>query len=261
MNEAKAGTAHAAAPIVRHIGTRIRLAAAFLTILPVAPSAQADSADVAASFGWFPFVGFLIGAALCVIDRALAPVLNPPLRSMIVIAALAAVTGAVHLDGLADAADALSAGRDRARALEILRDSRIGSFGATALIFILTLKMAALATAEPANRDAALMLAPGLGRWAMVAVARGRDYLRPGGAGAGLLAQENGRNLRVATIIALIGVAIFAARHALAAIIVAAMSVWALRALYRRWLGGVTGDLIGAAGEIVETAVLIALSR
>lgn len=260
MNAAGTGPARSAAPIARHIGTRIRLAAAFLTILPVAPSAQADPADVAASYGWFPLVGFLIGVALCVFDRALAPVLNPSLRSILVIAALTAVTGAVHLDGLADAADALGAGRDRARTLEILRDSRIGSFGAIALIFILTLKFAALASADPANRGAALILAPGLGRWAMVAVARGLDYLRPSGAGSGLLAETDDRNLRVATIIALAGVALFAVRRPLAAIIAAAALAYALRALYRRWLGGITGDLIGAAGEIIETAVLITLS-
>lgn len=248
-------------PLARHIFTRIRLAAAFLTILPVAPADSAEPADIAASFGWFPLVGFVLGVTLCALDWSLAPILHPALRAVIVVAALTAVTGAIHLDGLADTADALGAGRDRTRALEILRDSRIGSFGAIALIFILTLKFVAIATADPADRRRALILAPGLGRWAMVAVSAGMDYLRPGGAGSALLGQERGgSNPRLATIIGLIGVAVFAVHRSLAAIVAAAALTFAMRVFYRRWLGGITGDLIGAAGEIVETAVMIALT-
>ncbi len=112
-------------------GEQIRLAISFLTIIPVINGARAsDKNVVAASFGWFPLVGFGIGAALCVEDFALGYVFSPAIRSVLVVMTLAIVTGALHLDGLADTADALGAGRDRARALEILRDSRIGSFGA-----------------------------------------------------------------------------------------------------------------------------------
>ena len=239
---------------------QVRLAAAFLTILPVGSAIDAASADVAASFGWFPLVGFGIGLTLCAADWALAPFFGHALRAVLIVLVLTVLTGAVHLDGVADTADALGAGRNRARALEILRDSRIGSFGSMALFFVLGLKVVAIAGAGGGGRYAAIFMAPGLGRWAMVALASGLDYLRAEGAGAAMLSRDRSRNLRVATVTAVVALAPLVMFHALRACLVAAAVTLALRSFYRRWLGGVTGDLIGAAGELVETAVLIAVA-
>jgi adenosylcobinamide-GDP ribazoletransferase len=237
---------------------QLRLAAAFLTILPAGPAEAASSEDVAASFGWFPLVGFGIGLALCGIDRMLAQVFDNGMRALLVVLILTTLTGGLHLDGLADTADALSAGNDRERVLQILRDSRIGSFGAIALIFVIVMKVFALAGSAGSQRYAALYMAPGLGRWAMVAMASGLDYLRAEGAGAVMLSRDRRRNLKVATITAVIALIPLVMMHALRACVIAAIATLAMRSFYRRWIGGVTGDLIGAAGEIVETAVLIA---
>jgi len=239
---------------------QVRLAISFLTILPVGPAKASAAADVAASFGWFPLVGFGLGLTLCAMDRVLAPLLSRSLRAVLVVLALTVVTGALHLDGIADTADALGAGRDRERALEILHDSRIGSFGSIALFFVLALKVLAIAGTGGSQRYATLYMAPGLSRWAMVALVSGLDYLRPEGVGAKLLSRDRRRNLRVATVTAVIALAPLVTLHSLRACLIAAAVTLALRALYRRWLGGVTGDLIGAAGELVETAVLIALA-
>jgi adenosylcobinamide-GDP ribazoletransferase len=244
----------------RGLLTEFRLAASFLTILPVGGARAAVPEAVAASFAWFPLIGFLVGAALCLEDYALAPLFPQVLRSTLVILTLTVVTGAVHLDGLADTADALGAGRDRERALEILRDSRIGSFGAIAIVFALMLKVLALATMGRPRRYAALYLAPGLARWTMVAVASGLDYLREQGAGAALLARSSRRNLVLATITAAAATLPIISLRAFAAALIAAAIALAMRWLYRRWLGGVTGDLVGAAGELAEIAVLIAMS-
>jgi adenosylcobinamide-GDP ribazoletransferase len=238
---------------------QVRLAISFLTILPIGP-ANAASADVAASFGWFPLVGFGIGLMLCAMDWLLAPLFGYALRAVLIVLILTALTGALHLDGLADTADALGAGRNRERALEILRDSRIGSFGAIALFFVIGLKIIAIANRGGAQRYAMLYMAPGLGRWAMVALASGLDYLRAEGAGAAMLSRDRRRNLRVATVTAVVALAPLMMLHALRACLIAVAVTLALRAFFRRWLGGVTGDLIGAAGELVETAVLIALA-
>jgi adenosylcobinamide-GDP ribazoletransferase len=240
--------------------TEIRLAAAFLTILPLAGVRSAAPEAVAGSFAWFPLVGFLIGGVLSLEDAALARIFPQVLRSVLIILSLTIVTGAVHLDGLADTADALGAGRDRARALEILRDSRVGSFGAIALMFALMLKVLALATMGWPRRLAALYLAPGLARWTMVAVASGLGYLREQGAGAALLARSGRRNLTLGTITAAAAMLPIVSFRALAAALVAVCVAIAARWFYRRWLGGVTGDLIGAAGEIAEIAALIAMS-
>jgi adenosylcobinamide-GDP ribazoletransferase len=237
-----------------------RLAASFLTILPVSPSIAARDDDIAASFGWFPLVGFAIGLTVCVLDLSLTPLIRGPLRSVLIVLALTALTGALHLDGLADTADALGAGANRERALEILRDSRIGSFGAIALCFAIVLKAVAIVSSGGTQRLAMLYIAPGLGRWAMVALASSLDYLRAEGAGVVMLSRDRRRNLTVATLTTIIALAPLVMLHALRACVIAAVATLALRAFYQRWLGGVTGDLIGAAGELVETAVLIALS-
>jgi adenosylcobinamide-GDP ribazoletransferase len=94
----------------------------------------------------------------------------------------------------------------------------------------------------------------------MVAIASSLDYLRAEGAGATMLSRERRRNLKIATIIAIVMLAPLVMFHALRACVIAAVATLALRSFYRRWMGGVTGDLIGAAGEIVETAVLIAIA-
>ncbi|MBV8452300.1 MAG: adenosylcobinamide-GDP ribazoletransferase [Deltaproteobacteria bacterium] len=238
--------------------TEIRLAAGFLTIIPVGGE-SATAAEVAASFGWFPLIGFILGAILTIADYMIASFIASAVRSALLVLALTAITGAIHLDGLADTADALSAGRDRARALEILRDSRIGTFGAVAVFFVLALKVAALASAAH-SRSGALYLAPGIARWAMVAVPYRLTYLREYGAGSALLGIQAQRNLRVASLVTLLAVLLAGSILTLRGILVAIILVWIFRAFYTRWLGGVTGDLIGAAGEIIETATLIALT-
>jgi adenosylcobinamide-GDP ribazoletransferase len=144
--------------------------------------------------------------------------------------------------------------------LEVLRDSRIGSFGTIALVFVIMLKVFALAGVGGAPRYAAIYMATGLGRWAMVALASGLDYLRPEGAGAAMLSRDRRRNLKTATLIAMVALVPLVKLHAVRACVAAALMTLALRSFYRRWMGGVTGDLIGAAGEIVETAVLIAVT-
>jgi adenosylcobinamide-GDP ribazoletransferase len=240
--------------------TEVRLAAGFLTILPVLPRSGAAPEALAASFGWFPLVGFALGAVLVAENLLLTPLFGDLLAAVLLVLTFTVLTGVVHLDALADTADALGAGSDRRRALEIMRDSRIGSFGAVAIVFFIALEMVALATMGEARRAAALWLAPGLARWAMTAVSWRLDYLRAEGAGTALLGSGEDRNLALSSAVAAIAaLPIFSWRVMVAYLVAAALAV-ALRAVYRRWLGGVTGDLIGAAGELIEVAVLLVMA-
>jgi adenosylcobinamide-GDP ribazoletransferase len=238
----------------------LRLALAFLTILPVGPRRAVARESVAESLAWFPLCGFMIGALLAVADSSLGFISGWPLKSALTVVLLTLLTGAVHLDGLADTADALGAGRDRERALEIMRDSAIGSFGAIALFFVLALKTIALAGLVGRHRSEALYLAPGLARWAMVAVSCGLDYLRAEGAGSTLLEGDANRSFAFASITALTAVLLAPWRRMLGACAATAIATLALRGFYRRWLGGVTGDAIGAAGEIVEAIVFVVMA-
>jgi adenosylcobinamide-GDP ribazoletransferase len=242
--------------------TELPLAISFLTILPVIDQRPASEETVAASFAWFPIVGFLIGLALAGEDWLLAHVFAQVIRSVLIIVSLTVITGAVHLDGLADTADALGAGRDRERALDILRDSRVGTFGASAIFFDLALKILALSTLAGNRRYAAMIIAPMLARWAMLLVARGLPYLRASGSGSTLLRGTfSAARTAVVAIFTIIVMLILGALRPIAlAAAVAIAIVFTMRSFYRRWLGGLTGDLIGACGELVEVAVLITMA-
>jgi adenosylcobinamide-GDP ribazoletransferase len=238
--------------------TELPLAISFLTILPVIDQRPASEETVAASFAWFPIVGFLAGLALVGEDWLLAHIFAQVIRSVLIVISLTVVTGAVHLDGLADTADALGAGRDRERALDILRDSRVGTFGASAIFFDLTLKILALSTLAGHRRYAALIVAPMLARWAMLPIARGLPYLRASGSGSTLLNDKDlGMRAAIVTVFTCLVAIVLGGAVATA---VAIAIVFAMRFFYRRWLGGVTGDLIGACGELVEIAVLVTMA-
>ncbi len=240
----------------------LRLATSFLTIFPVIDQRRASDDTVAASFAWFPIVGFALGAALIAEDWILAHIFAQVIRSVLIILSLTVITGAVHLDGLADTADALGAGRDRERALDILHDSRVGTFGASAIFFDLTLKILALSTLAGHRRYAALLVAPMLARWAMLLVASGLPYLRASGAGSTLLINNKlgSRSAFVAVFTIAVMLILSAMRPIALATAVAIIIVFKMRWFYRRWMGGVTGDLIGACGELVEIAVLVTMA-
>jgi adenosylcobinamide-GDP ribazoletransferase len=240
--------------------TELRLAVSFLTIIPVIDQRRASEDTVAASFAWFPIVGCFIGIALAAEDWLLAHVFAQVIRSVLIAISLTVVTGAVHLDGLADTADALGAGRDRERALDILRDSRVGTFGACAIFFDLTLKILALSTLVGSRRYAALIFAPMLARWAMPLVSAGLPYLRSSGAGSTLLKNGSPGSSVILVVFLLFLTLLWGVRPLALGIVIAAVIVLAMRLFYRRWLGGVTGDLIGACGELVEIAVLITMA-
>ena len=242
--------------------TELRLAVSFLTIIPVIDQRRPSEDAVAASFAWFPIVGCLIGIALAAEDWLLSYVFAQVIRSVLIVISLTVVTGAVHLDGLADTADALGAGRDRDRALDILRDSRVGTFGASAIFFDLTLKILALSTLAGDRRYAALIIAPTLARHVMTAVGSGLPYLRESGAGSTLLnAHGSPRTALMIQCGMIFVMSILLSWLRLAVTLGVAYAIMiAMRLFYRRWLGGVTGDLIGACGELVEIAVLLTMS-
>jgi adenosylcobinamide-GDP ribazoletransferase len=238
---------------------QLRLAVSFLTIIPI-PIESANDSDVAASMACFPLIGLLMGLTFALEDRALAFWLGHAMRSALIVLSMAVLSGAIHLDGLADTADALGAGRDRLRALEILRDSRIGAYGTIALFFALGLKVLSLASLAGKPRLAALILAPMLSRWALVAVSHKLDYLRAAGAGSSMLGRGSERNLTIASVIVLLAMIPFWSRKVFITYAMAVVATFAMRSFYRLWLHGITGDLIGACGEIVEVLAMVILA-
>ncbi len=233
--------------IVAQLATALR----FLTIVPVGGA----TVPVGQSALFFPVVGLGLGAALLAADLALTPVAPAGLRSVIVVALLVVLTRARHLHGLASTADGLLAG-DRARALAIMREHTTGAFGALVLVLVLALKMRSLDAAPAETRAAALLLAPMLGRWAIVVLAFGSLPARPDGVGFTMVRSLTFREFGIATVVALwVTLAATAARGLVAALVVASVTI-GCRILTHRKLGGVTGDALGAIAEVTEALVL-----
>ena len=211
----------------------------------------------------FPVVGAAVGAlgglAYGACSRAGLP---SPVGAVWTLVAMLLTTGAFHEDGLADLADGLGGGRTRARKLEIMRDSRIGSFGALALMLSLAARGAAIAAiGEPAAVAAALVAAAALGRAGILILVLALDPARPDGLAAGLRRRAPAR-LAAGLVIALAAAFILLPPNA-AASAVAGMVLTAiiLAWIVRRQIGGYTGDALGATAVLGECVALGLIGR
>jgi cobalamin 5'-phosphate synthase/cobalamin synthase len=240
---------------------RLLHAVAFLTRLPVPGAPIAGAADVGRAAPFFPAAGALLGGLLALAARALAPRVPPLPLAALLVALLAALTGALHLDGLADTADGFGGGRTRDDVLRIMRDHAIGAYGATALALVLVVDVTLLAALLERGRAVpALVVAPALARWVPVPLSRLLPYARPGG-GLGASVTDHGSRLGLAGATALaVGVAVGVAGSA-GLIALAAVALFALAhgLACRRRIGGVTGDTLGAGVELAQAVALLVL--
>jgi adenosylcobinamide-GDP ribazoletransferase len=234
-----------------------RAAVAFLTRLPVGTS-ELSVATLSRAAPWFPAVGLVVGGVMAG-TRALANLALAPTPST-VLALLAAivVTGALHEDGLADAADAMGAHVTRERKLAILRDPRVGTYGALALILAVAFALAVLAPLDDAHFARAALVGHVLGRWSILPQALALPPARADGSGA--LVRPTATAVAAGSGIAL-ATALLAG--GLVAGAIAAGTACALTALgataAHRALGGVTGDTFGAVAKVVELGSYAAL--
>jgi len=154
----------------------LRAAMAFLTVIPVATAEGTSGERLGRAY--FPAVGALLGLVAGIAFALAAPVTSPLIAAVAATAVMAVLTGALHLDGLADAADGLFGGGDIARRLEVMRDSRVGSFGLVAVVLILVGDVAALASMSAPRAIVALVIAGALSRWALLLVIAALPYVR-----------------------------------------------------------------------------------
>lgn len=242
---------------------QLAAAVAFLTRLPVGKGPSFTAEDVGRSAKWFPLVGVFIGGLYALAAHGLAAWFPSMLTAVIIVVIEALLTGALHLDGLADMADGFGGGRSREDVLRIMRDHSIGAYGAVALILIILLKVSAVSTLI--DRHSAvpyLMLSPVLGRWSAVLLSYALPYARRTTdeglhAGGAITDFVGWRELAVSTLIAF-GVAVGMA-HIFGIVCwlgVAAVSA-GLAFICRARIGGVTGDTLGASVEISEAVVFL----
>lgn len=231
---------------------------AFLTRLPVDPGPVTD-ADLGRSAAFFPLVGVALGLACVGLDRALRAIGVPaPLVAVLVVALLAALSGGLHLDGVADLFDGLAGGRgDRERTLAIMRDSRIGAHGALALVLVVLAKVVAVHELLARGDGLALLAVPAVARWAVLPQLAFFPYARPDGLGRAFHETVGIVVLGVSTIF-VSGLAISVRHHALGELPAALGISLAIAFWVRPRLGGLTGDVHGATIELCEVAALLA---
>lgn len=235
------------------------IAVQFLTRLPVRLPGMPGPEQVGRSLLWYPLVGALVGLLLLAAHLLLAgaPAL---LQAALLLALWVGLSGGLHLDGLADTADAWVGGLgDRERTLAIMQDPRSGPIAVVVLVLLLLLKFAALVALLEAGNGAFLLLVPWLARGLLPLLFLSTPYVRAGGLGQALVEHLPRRQLPWVLIAHAAAMLLFGFAALLAVLVAAGVFVWLRRALLER-LGGTTGDTAGALLEIVECAVLVALA-
>lgn len=252
----------------------VRAALGLFTVIPVRAGRELTRQDAARAVLWLPVVGLVLAVPACAVLLGVEAGGHSAPRSLLgaalAIVLLALLTGGLHLDGLADAADGLGSRRAREEALEIMRRPDIGPFGAAALLFICVVQITALATVSPGwPGAAALAVAVVTGRAAVVlATGPGTPAARPDGLGA-LVAGATTARARIGVtgaLLAVVAVAaaaswgLYAAVRGAGAVLAGLLAADLLRRLARRRLGGMTGDVFGAQIELATAAVLVTLA-
>jgi len=229
-----------------------------LTRLPAPGPHAASAAQLGPALVYFPTVGLVVGLCLVGLDAALRPLLAPPVVDALLVVALVALSGALHLDGLVDTCDALFARATPEARLALMHDSRAHDLGTLAACLLLLAKFAALRALPAAARVPALLVAPLVGRWAIVIAYWAYPYARrtPGASLALKTAATTGC-AGVATVGALAVLLLALGAPGLFVLGSAGLAVHALATAVRARLPGLTGDAYGAIAEIVETLTLV----
>ena len=240
------------------LATDLKISILFCTRLPLPHLAPIQKGDVARASWAFPVAGALVGGIGALAYAGASGVgLPPTLAAALALAATLVTTGCLHEDGLADTADGFGGGRSRERKLDIMRDSRLGTYGVCALMMSLVLRWAAVAAiASPMPVALALIAAHASARAALPAFMRFVPPARPDG----LSAQAGPPTPRCVTVAALLGVVALGILGLAATMIglVVAASAWLFMAwLSVRQIGGQTGDVLGALEQIIEIAILL----
>lgn len=236
------------------------IALQFLSSLPIRLPGMPSPQELGRSLLFYPAVGVLMGSVLMALNLLLdgAPLF---LHAALVLAAWVLLSGGLHLDGLADSADAWLGGfGDRERTLTIMKDPRSGPIAVVTLVIVLLVKFTALLALIESHHSLGLLLAPVIGRAAMLGLFLGTPYVRAGGWGQALadhLPRPLGFKVLGITAIACVLITGWAGVEA---VLAATAGFFWLRRLMIRRLGGSTGDTAGAMLELLEVLVLVVLA-
>ena len=236
-------------------------ALSFLTILPVGHPSLSEEKELARSMAFFPLVGLIIGLILTLGYYLFSFLFSGALVLWLTIGLLAFLTRGLHLDGFADTMDGLGSGGPREKILEVMRDSRIGAFGVIGLILLIGAKYLALDQIPSASIPYTLILMAVMGRNAMVLVCYRSPYARSSEGLAKPFAENlSAREVLISSALAF-GIAfLFMGFKGIAIFLAIGLFSLGYRRFFLKKLGGVTGDVLGAANEMVELLCLLILA-
>jgi len=232
----------------------------FLTIIPLPFNTRCEKDDLGRSTAVFPLAGLTIGALLVALNWLIAPWLARPLTDALLITALAAVTGGLHLDGLADVCDGLAARGGRERFLAVMKDSHVGAVGAVGLVLGLLLKWQALLAVPVGQKWQALLLFLVLARFGQVQTIVFARNARQDGLGLAMISGAGTVQLLVAWLLTLAASWLLLGTSGLIVLFAVLIFTWLLKTWFQRRLGGITGDVIGCINELNEILALILIS-
>lgn len=229
-------------------------AVSFLTRIPAGASIAIDPADLAKSARWFPLVGLALGSVYAGAAWLFMRWLPAIVLAVLLLLLDALLTGALHLDGLADMADGFGGGHTREDVLRIMRDHAIGSYGAVALILVLLLKVACLSELLRTRHGLwILFVAPALARWTLVLLSYLKPYTRASEAGTGAVAKWiGGIELAIATVTCIPLPFLFGVQRTLLCWGAVALVTVLMARICDRRIGGITGDTLGANTVLAE---------
>ena len=246
----------------RRAWTDFLAAMQFLTCVPV-PSRPYDIGSLPRSVVFFPLVGAVVGSGAALLHWLLAPHVARPVAALFVLLYLVLVTGGLHEDGLADAADGFGGGRSRDQILAIMRDSRIGSYGGLALGCSVLLRLVHLASMPLAQVPHFLIAGSVLSRWTILPLsyflpsARDPDPSGKEGQGARIAGRIPLGTLLAGTLFSFAAGLLLLKGQAPAATLSVLALAWLTGMYYKRRIGGVTGDCLGASVQLAELAVYL----
>jgi adenosylcobinamide-GDP ribazoletransferase len=242
---------------IRRFGQEMVIAFQFLTRIPM-PSVRFETDSLSRAIKFFPLVGLVIGSGAVLLQRLALHHLSRPLVALIVLIYFVLITGCFHEDGLADSADGFGGGWNRDQILIIMKDSRIGSYGATALVLSLLARYLLLESLPMEHFAAYIISSQVLCRWSSLPL----SYLLPAareqdGQGAKIARLTSRSSLITATLISFAVAAFLLRWSAIAPILIALLTIALSGWFYFRKIGGVTGDCFGATNQLTEIGIYL----
>ena len=230
----------------------------FLTRIPINVDLKATEEDFAKGVVYFPVVGLIIGAVELAVLTAASYALGGIFPVICCLLAATAITGGLHIDGLADTCDGVFSSRTRDRMLEIMRDSRIGTNGAIAIVFDYLLKLSLLAMLSGKGLYFAVLLSPVAAKTMVVLLMKTSVYARSGPGLGGLYLEKQTWGATIGAVaLGIVIISLTAGIWGIVALAGCAVICFLYRGFIYSKLQGMTGDTLGAANELMEIAFIL----